>query len=190
MLKIRTTFLIFLLWFAWVALAAAQQPVGEVVLSKGLVKVRHLGKETFLRRVGQRHPVFEGDIVQSGAASRAKVKFKGKKGDVVDVYARTHFTIKTVKPRRTFFGLNLGKALFSVFRKKRFQVRTPTATIGVKGTKFVAGYDGRKSFTLTVEGVVTVRSTAFPKVEVTLLKNEASSAAPNEPPTAPLRFTR
>ena len=49
----------------------AQEPSAEVVLHKGVLKVRRDGQEEFYRQVDVKVPLFESDVLQTGANSRA-----------------------------------------------------------------------------------------------------------------------
>ncbi len=128
-----------------VAPAAAQEQAGEFVLERGKAIVRHLGEARTVDTVGARVPVFVGDVVRTAKESRGKVFFRGKE-EQISLYGNTHFKVQEFTRERSSFGLSIGKALFGVFAKFRagaFKVRTPTATIGIKGTEFVVGTDGR-----------------------------------------------
>ena len=90
-------------------------------------------------------PLHEGDAVHTGAGARCRVRFTN--GDVVCIASETHFSVDHVEDRRekgkkvSFFRLLKGKALFYAlrlfrFKDMEFQVATPTAVAGVRGTKF------------------------------------------------------
>ena len=165
--------------------AMGQDALGELELLKGQVKVRHLNKSSVFSVVGERVPVFLGDVVQTARDSRAKLSFDAE-NETVSLYANTHFVVKIVTRSRSSFLLNVGKAIFGVFRQKKFTVRTSTATIGVKGTEFVAATDGQQTFLLTLTGVVGIVSVAFPEIEVVTEANQATVVRANQPPTPPV----
>ena len=165
--------------------ALGQQAVGEMELLRGQVKVRHLGQGRIFRNVGDRAPLFVGDVVHTGGESRARLSFDGK-NETVAMYGKSHFVVNEVTPSRSRFLLNVGKALFGVFRSKNFSVQTSTATIGVKGTEFVVGTDGQQTFLLTITGVVGMVSAAFRELEVVAELNQASFARANQPATPPV----
>ncbi|MCZ6728181.1 MAG: FecR family protein [SAR324 cluster bacterium] len=156
--------------------AQAQKLVGDLVLKRGLVKVRRLGREYFFRTQGAVVPIFERDVVQTGPNTRVIISMRLKK-EVVQMYSNSHIAIEQLKPTRTSIGMAIGKALFSLVRSLKIQpqflVRTQSTSIGVKGTKFVVGNEEHKSYVLTLEGKVGVISKARPKVEVVLSKGQA-----------------
>lgn len=177
-----------LAWLCLVAVAAAQS-VGELVVERGQVKLRRASVERVYRPADGAVALQAGDVLQSARETRAKLTFA--EGDqTVSLFASTVFTVKEVAPRGSFFQMALGKAFFAVQKllgNKRFEVDTPTATIGVKGTEFVLGTDGaNKSYLLTVSGVVGMRSLDFPEVEVDVGANQASFARKGERPTPPV----
>ena len=168
--------------------AYAQNPVGEMELEKGVVKVRRADRDLYFRKLKERTPVFAGDELHSGSDTRAKIFFRDGR-DTISLYSRSLFKIEEVSERRSFFGISIGKAFFKVlskFRKNKFTVQTPTATIGIKGTEFVAATDGVRTFVLTTEGVVGLANVDFPGKEVLVKPNQASTVEPNTAPAPPV----
>ncbi len=178
------TLLLLLLGCFLIPEAAAQRLAGELVLKKGLVKVRRQGREQFFRTPGLSVPIFERDVVQSGPNTRAIIFMRLRK-EIIQLYSNSHIAIDALRPRRTRIGMAIGKALFSVARslkfRPRFLVRTQTASIGVKGTKFIVGNEEVKSYVLTLEGRVGVISKARPKVEIVLTEGQALVAEKDKP---------
>jgi len=179
------------LLLAWAAAARAQDLTGVLTLQQGIVKLRHAGAETVHRTPGERVPVVKDDVIQSGPETRAKVSFKDEK-EVVDIYPESHFKVELVRAESSSFRLSFGKIMFAVrtvLKPGGFQVKTPTATIGVKGTEAIVGTDGEKSFLLTLTGVVSLASNAFPDVEVLVGKDQVSVVKKDQPPTPPATVT-
>jgi hypothetical protein len=184
----KRVWLLLLLLVVGLATAQAQQPAGEMELEKGHVKIRRQSQDRVFREAGKRIPVFEGDVLHSGRDTRAKIYFREGQ-DVISLFSNTMFRVETVSQENTFFGLNIGKAVFKVlsrFRNDKFNVRTPTATIGVKGTEFVTGSDGQKTFLLTVTGTVGMASVDFPERVVIVTQNKASHVEPRKLPSPPV----
>ena len=180
-----------LLFFAGEAMA--QSPVGELLLLEGKARIRRAGKQVVMDKPDSRQPVFERDIIITATNSKARLEFDRKRYDgnevTTELYAKTHFVVTTASAPNSSFMMGLGKALFSVgtkLRGKRFNVNTPTATIGVKGTKFLLGSEVDKTFVVTLEGVVSVISHAFRQLEVLAEINQATMIAANLAPTPPI----
>jgi hypothetical protein len=132
---------------------------------------------------------FTGDIVHTSADTRATIHMAASENKV-NLYSATYFTVEEVSPKRLGFAMEVGKALFNLFRgadtQRQYNVRTPTATVGVKGTEFYVGTDGDTTFLLTVGGVVGMVNNAFQQREVVAEVRQASAARAREVPTPPI----
>jgi hypothetical protein len=132
--------------------------VGEIkaIRGTGRVVIVHKGTgEAFYGAEG--NPVYERDELYTLKGCRCRVVFKDK--DVVTLGSETHLEIEKLEAsllqgkRNTLLRTLWGKAVFYAFRlfsyrESRFRVRTPMATIGVRGTKFgveVGGGAGARS---------------------------------------------
>lgn len=182
-------FLAAMLLAAGGAAAQGSRPVGELVLTKGVVKIRSVtGREAVVTDIGRRFAVRVGDVVQSGRDTKATIFFRDER-EKVSLYSNTQFKIEELSPRRTWFALSIGKAFFAAIagvRRNTFNVRTATATIGVKGTEFVVGTDGESTFLLTIKGLVTMVNPEFPDVVVEVGASQASTVRANQQPTPPV----
>ena len=171
---------------------SAAEPVGVLVVEQGMVKVRRDNVEQVYRASSQKIPVYVGDELQSAKNTRAKVSLRNNT-DSVNLYSSTFFRVDNVQPARSNFVLSIGKALFVAARRlsqEVFEVRTPTATIGVKGTEFVVGTDGaEKTVLLTVTGTVGLATLGLPGGEVLVGRDRASFVNRGKPPTPPIEVT-
>ena len=90
-------------------------------------------------------------------------------------------------------SLLTGKAKFKIrgkkTKKKKFLVRTVTATIGVRGTDFVLTTTNAQTNLLTISGIVTLAPIDMPDVEIEVLVNEVSSVEADSTPTEPVIVT-
>ena len=167
-------------------------PAGELELLKGKAKITRQAQTVVVERAGAREPVYVGDIVHTGGDARATVRLTGTP-NTIQLYAATYFTVREATPQRTGFALALGKALFNLFRgtdeQRQFDVRTPTATAGVKGTEFFVGTDGETTYLLTVSGSVGLVNNVFQQREIIAEVGQASAARPREVPTPPIRVS-
>jgi hypothetical protein len=89
--------------------------------------------------------IYENDELNTLEDSRCRIRFYTD--DVVNMAPDTRFAVESFEDRRadrkkeSFFSMVKGKAMFyalRLFRYKdtRFKVKTPTAVVGVRGTKF------------------------------------------------------
>lgn len=188
-MKVARNIVLLLLFFAVAATAAfAQDPVGELELTKGVVKVRRGERDLYFRKLEERTPIFAGDELHSGKDTRADIIFRDGR-EKIQLYSRSLFKVEEVSERRSFFGISIGKVFFKVLsklRRNKFTVQTPTATIGVKGTEFVVATDGAKTFVFTQTGVVALANVDFPDKEVLVEPNQASSVDVGTAPAPPI----
>ena len=168
--------------------AVAADPVGELEVARGRVKIWRQGGAVMVREGDPRAPLFQGDLLRSGKGARAEVYLREGK-DTVSMYSATVFRIAEASNKGTRIGLGIGKAfvkVLSAFSQGRFKLQTPTAVIGVKGTEFVASTDGVETFLLTVSGVVGLANVDFPEQEILVRANQASSVMPGALPARPV----
>ena len=118
--------------------------VGVLHAMNGHVVVVHRAKgEAFFGKPGDK--IYENDEMNTLDDSRCRIRFYSD--DVVNMAPDTQFAVEAFEDQRTegkkrsLFSMVKGKAMFyalRLFRYKdtRFKVKTPTAVVGVRGTKF------------------------------------------------------
>ncbi len=123
---------------------AALKKAGLIHAMEGHVVVLHRAtSEAYWARPGD--IIYENDAVYTLADSRCRIRFFDD--DVISMAANTHFAIDTYvdqrkeKEKKSFFSMLKGKVMFYALRLFRyrtmaFKVNTPTAVVGVRGTKF------------------------------------------------------
>jgi len=119
---------------------------GVIHSLEGFVVVLHRStREAFLGTEGD--PIHENDEFYTLPDSRCRLHFTNE--DVVSLAPETRFSVDEYRSdeekaeKTSFFSMLKGKAMFYAMRlfrtkKKNFQVNTPTAVMGVRGTKFGA----------------------------------------------------
>ena len=126
--------------------------VGSIGRIRGTGKVVSVHKETreaYYAR--EENAVYENDALYTMNDARCRIAFKG--GDVVIMSSDTHLEIEQVynsilkRGKKSLFAMPKGKAIFYALRLLRhkqmtFQLKTPTANIGVRGTKFGIEIEG------------------------------------------------
>lgn len=114
-------------------------------LEGNVVVVHRSTREAFLGTEGD--PIHENDEFYTLRDSRCRLRFTNE--DVVSLAPETRFSVDEYRSdeqkaeKTSFFSMLKGKAMFYAMRlfrtkKKNFQVKTPTAVMGVRGTKFGA----------------------------------------------------
>jgi len=143
--------------------AAAAEDAGWVAALEGTAEVQRGGAWSAL---AQGQAVQLGDHVRTAAASRVKLLFRDD--SVLALGERSEIVIDEqvagAAPTSSF-SLLLGKVRAIVTDRysakgAEFEVKSPTAIAGVRGTSFVAGYDQTRDETQVVglERVTAVRS--------------------------------
>jgi len=118
--------------------------VGVIHGLNGQVVVIHRAKgEAFFGKPGDR--IHENDELNTLGDSRCRIRFYSD--DVVNMAPETRFAVEAFEDQReegkknSVFSMIKGKAMFYAlrlfrYRDTRFKVKTPTAVVGVRGTKF------------------------------------------------------
>jgi hypothetical protein len=112
-------------------------------LNGSVVVIHRSDKSAYFGKPGDK--IFENDEVNTLANSRCRLRFYSD--DVVNMAPDTTFAVESfedsrkTKKKTSFFSMLKGKAMFYAlrlfrYRDTRFRVKTPTAIVGVRGTKF------------------------------------------------------
>jgi hypothetical protein len=107
-----------------------------------------------------------GDVVRTGRKSHL-IGVIGE--EALILRSNTELEIAGAQAARKFFRLVTG-AMLTVFgkRKDTFDVRTPVATIGVRGTGLYAESDPEKTYLCTCYGKTKLRANADPSASETI----------------------
>lgn len=151
-------FSFFIFLSAFLSMKAVAAPCGSVLLARGEVEVisRH---SSHLIQAGQRLEC--GDILVSRNGAATIEIARGKL--VIGTYSRLEIAdVNKEKSQAEINAINLiyGRTRVLIQKKQltRFEVRTPSATAGVRGTDFFVSHDPARhvSHEATVEGQVEV----------------------------------
>jgi hypothetical protein len=179
---------------------------GTFIIVKNEVNLQRKSGGTELAKVGSTLSV--GDTVISGNDSRAKIAMQDR--NIITVLPNSKLVIEEYKSsdkdRNVKLSLLEGKVRNDVKEKydndkNKFQIRTPTAVAGVRGTKFITSYQPETKVTevITLKGEVLVtkfelnKTTALGTVKVeqgkkaTFNDDAAPPAEPVKIPKAELR---
>lgn len=176
---------------------AADKMYGVFMVVKGGVQIHTDGK-TAAAKVGAK--VYEGDKVVTAADSRAKIVMSDR--NVLNLSPDTTIEITQYQndaatgKKNVEIKLSGGKIRSNVEQtydgeKSKFQIKTPTAVAGVRGTQFQAGFDVKTQMTsiVTFKGAVSLAAVnAQGKMvgnPVMVKKGEMTTAAPNAAPEPP-----
>lgn len=165
---------------------------GRIESIKGKVELKRAGMPRFSKaRKGME--IEPGDEIRTG--SRAKAVLTIETAAVNGIGENSRFSLKQLEVNRetkliqTKIGIPKGKLWSEVGRLKTkdssFEVETPTAVTGVRGTVFLVevAEETQKTNVSVVSGTVGVNSTDVEAPEVTLKKGEALHVSAGEAPT-------
>jgi ferric-dicitrate binding protein FerR (iron transport regulator) len=130
------------------------------------------------------------DVVKTDSAGRVRIRLAD--GSVLSLSSDAQLQIveHDARRQRTILELLYGRLLASAMRIGKssggFDVKTPTAVVGVVGTSFGVKVDPQSTDVLCKEGLVRVRN-ADPSVvgEVVLRAGEFTHVERGKPPSAP-----
>ena len=161
------TFLVTLIFgFATALPAMAQDANGVMMVVKGDIKVTS-GKDgkTEAAKVGRK--VFSGDSIVAGVDSRAKIVMSDR--NILNVSPDSKITIEKytndakTDSKNVEIKVEYGKVRAQIEQKydgdkNKFNIKTPTAVAGVRGTDFITGFNKQTQQTsiVTFSGMVAV----------------------------------
>ena len=124
----------------------------KLSLETGRVKIKKQGIVRFINHSDSSSPLtldleLEEQIL-TGKNTRATISLRGKEEEI-RLRAFTLFKVNSLKSNQTEVEMPTGKARFIIKRKlnlkkkrRKFNVRTVTALVGVRGTEFIMGVSG------------------------------------------------
>lgn len=198
MMMHRRAVSITVLWLALllVAVARAQEPAGHVATLEGRAEVQRAGQTTWTA-LAPGGDVFVGDRLRT--ADGARLKLLMSDDSVLTLGPRSELTIdeqvvRADGPSTSRMGQLVGSLRAVVTerygtRGSSFEVKTPTAVAGVRGTGFVSlvDPDGKRTQVIGVYDVTHVRSAADPqgRAEVDVRSHEMTEITFGGLPTKP-----
>ena len=174
---------------------AEQGSAGEVVLLRGTATVTQDGRTLKLYRGAS---VLVGDQLRTG--NNARLKLRMIDGTDIALGENSEFIVHayeldtdagigkaTLELTRGFFRAITGK--ITKLREKSFQVKTPLAVIGVRGTDFWGEQSASRFRVAMLSGTAIVVSNDYGSVEITEAGLGTEVTAPGQAPRAPFRWT-
>lgn len=144
------------------ATLAADEPAGKIVILKGKAERTSAG-EAKAAPIKEGAPIFAGDTIATSADARVKLVLKDESEIVLP--ASSKFQVesfskeeKTPSVLSVFVGSLRAKVTKSAGGDTKMLVKTPSATMGVRGTDFQAIYNEKTKMTslVTFEGSVAM----------------------------------
>jgi hypothetical protein len=124
---------------------ANKKILGRITFCSGHVEIKR-AKQTDWRRAVLSLPVYFGDHIRT-RKGQATITYRDK--SILKIRSNTHIALNTIispvenkNSTLLFFGRIWNKVRKTVVKRRRFEVQTPTAVCGVRGTEFeVASYE-------------------------------------------------
>lgn len=180
--------------------AGAAAPVAKFTVVEGQVDVLG-GGALPASPANVNGAVFEKDMVRTKSASRAEVAFSD--GSLLKIGQRSRIDIneyraddpqakrKLVLPRgRVEAVVPQGLANQALLPKgSRFEIQTPNAVAGVRGTDYVVSFDNSRTWVMVKEGMVQVFNPEFPDDIIVLNAGQMTFVYMHRPPQPPTTAT-
>jgi hypothetical protein len=148
--------------------AANQDPLGKITSYSGRFQVKQQDSRTWID-AATGMDVFFGDAIRTGEASEGVITLVDE--SFIQVRANSHIVLNTIiSPLEKknsilmFFGRVWSKVSKKAMRRKLFEVQTPTAVCGVRGTDFETGaYEDGTTLVQVNTGEVTIDNETYQK---------------------------
>ncbi len=200
MFKLNRMMMIILLFavLSMPATAGAWEVIGKITRLKGRVTINRDGAKIGISATNGMD-LRQNDIIKT--RSKSYLRFELNDGSIMTLGQKAELTLDTFtynpekKKRVAFFKVAVGKLRVFAnrmlkYRDNRFQIKTPTAVAGVRGTVFMVWVE---SPTITriacFDSAVEVSSVLKPDEFVVLTKNILTSIKKGSVPTQPVLMT-
>jgi len=133
--------------------------------------------------------VQKGDFIRTKSNARAEITFND--GSVVKIAQRSRIDVSEYSASARKLGLPRGKVqaivvpVASGTAAHSFEIRTPNAIAGVRGTSFYVYHQGNVTGVAVLQGVVHTASLAMPSQGVTLVAGTGTMVTTGHAPTPP-----
>lgn len=142
---------------------AKQDTLGKITSVSGSVEIKR-EKETQWMRAERNMPVYYGDDIKTSEDGNITITFLDE--SLMTVQPNTHVALNTIisplEKRNSvllFFGRIWNKVRSKVVQMRGYEVQTPTAVLGVRGTEFeAASYEDGTTLVRVASGGVSVDS--------------------------------
>lgn len=142
----------------------ANEPLGKTLLAQGSIQAERSGAKQALKRLS---PVYRTDVIRSGKDSNAQ--FRMIDNAYLDLYEnselRLHeYQLKADGQRGSVImelisgGLRTISGIIGKQNKSDYQLRTPTATIGIRGTFYEVSLTKEGMYLAAWKGGITIKT--------------------------------
>ncbi|HAK88773.1 MAG TPA: hypothetical protein DHV16_08715 [Nitrospiraceae bacterium] len=183
-----------------VSYAYAAVPVGKLIHIEGQVDILREGKLPAVpAKTGDAISV--KDIIRTKSASKAEVAFID--GNILKIAQRSRIDINEyTADGKSSASINMprGKVEANIDKKittriaefptaNKFEIRTPAAVAGVRGTKYFTFHERGVTGILVKEGKVETFNPKFPNIKVQVTAGQITTVSESRPPAPPRSAT-
>lgn len=186
-------FLLLLACSLFVNPAESAEEAGKITAVEGVAEILRGGVPPAVPAIPG-DPVFIKDIVRTKSDSKVEITFSDgnilrlaqkSRMDISEYVAGTKGTIKLPRGKvQAIVPRDITKRI-SAQDANRFEIHTPNAVAGVRGTDYFVYHDRNVTGVVVKDGSVHVINPAFPKVVVTVNAGNMTTVAPQTPPQPP-----
>jgi hypothetical protein len=196
----RSIFVLAVLWmllsFTLLAGVSIAKEVGKVTRVEGVVEVLRGGKPP-AQPLKRGDVINLGDVIRTKSEARAEVTLKD--GSIVRIAPRSRLDISHYSEdgvRKVELSMPRGMVESAVSKEtaemvksnpkaNKFEIKTPVAVAGVRGTNFIVYHDRSMTGVYVKTGVVETYNPKIPEVKVQVTAGQITTVAPNKPPAPP-----
>jgi len=176
-------------------LAEGAEAVAKFTLLEGKVDVLSAGALPAVSvKVGDN--LFVRDVIRTKSGSRAEIRFVD--GTILKVAQRSRLDIseyvsEDARGKRTInlprgkveavVPPKLTKQLEAAPKENRFEIHTPNAVAGVRGTDYIVFFESDITWVLVKEGIVSIFNPLLPDQVIMVAAGELSTVPMDRPPT-------
>lgn len=182
---------------AWALPQNGAEAVARITKAQGNIRILKPGMESAPAKLEQ--PVSEGDILVTETDSKAEITFADRSVIRLAPESKieiTKYLLENGQRKSGVLKLFTGKMRAIVSKAvqvagvsfsdgQNFQVRTPTAVAGVKGTDFFVFYIDGITGVVVNQGLVDTYNISLPGHVVSVSAGSSAFINPNEPPNPP-----
>ncbi len=170
----------------------AEESIGYVGFVSGRVDVLKSGKLPAIK-LKKTDKVYEMDVVRTKSRSNVEIQFND--GNLIKITQRSRIELTSYKKDNRVILLPRGRLQAIVNKVKNsdklvanryFEIHTPSAVLGVRGTNFFVFQEKHLTKLLVKEGLVYSYNKKFPNDQVLVNAGNALSIYKSQLPTAPI----
>lgn len=165
---------------------AGDIPVAHISALEGKVLLQEAGRGKW-QKAEESQPLFEKDKLSTKSSSSVEIVLNDK--SILRLEENSVLQFKKLEEKKSVLGLQFGRVLTYiekiVYPASHFEVQTPAAVVGVRGTEFVVEADEKETQVGVFEGRVGVKGRLKKAKEALIKKGFQTKVSLGKPPHRP-----